>query len=146
MMRPHPFSRMCGTTRLTRSTAANRFNSNTLLHSSSGVPSSVLPPPAVPALLTRMSIAPNSPNVSSTSFWRSASSIRSATTASARAPPRSPSSPAACRSSSSLREQIETLHPSSTSASEMPRPMPLLPPVTMATLPSSSRFKSVSFR
>lgn len=128
--------------------AAKRFNSNKFLHASREVSSSVPPSPMVPALLTRMSTRPNSPMVSSTSLSRSAASVKSATPASALAPfaPRSSSSAAACRTSSSLREQIHTWAPSSIKASEMPRPTPLLPPVTRATLPLSASSTVDSFR
>src|SRR5215213_2274020 len=138
-IRPHPLSSIPGTTRLTRSTAANRFNSKRLRHASSDVSSSVPPPPAVPTLLTRTSMSPNSSRVFSTSRPRSSPFVRSAATASTRAPPEPAASisPAARRTSSSSREQIQTWHPSAARASATPRPTPLLPPVTSATLPSS---------
>jgi hypothetical protein len=40
---------------------------------------------------------------------------------------------------SALRPQIETLHPAAASACAMPRPMPPLPPVMMATRPLRSK-------
>src|SRR5215212_8997728 len=137
-----------GTTHFTRSTAANRLSSKRLRHASSDVSSSVPPSPTVPALLTRMSMVPNPSTVSSTSRRRSAPSVRSATTASTRAPfaPAASISPAACRTSSSSREQIQTWYPSATRASATPRPTPLLPPVTSATVPSSARSTLDSFR
>ncbi len=45
---------------------------------------------------------------------------------------------AACWPFSSLRPLMTTLAPSRTNASAMARPMPLVPPVTAATFPSSS--------
>src|SRR5712691_3953995 len=59
----------------------------------------------------------------------------SAPTARTRPPP-CPSSSAARWSASCPRAAIVTEAPAPTNASAMPRPIPLLPPVTMATLPS----------
>src|SRR5215470_771781 len=85
------------------------------------------------ALLTRMSTRPRAASASAARRRTSSEQERSAGTATA-ADPSSRTMPA---QSSALRELITTRAPSRTYARAMPRPMPLVEPVTTAVLPSS---------
>src|SRR6266849_1129362 len=96
--------------------------------------------PAAPALLTRMSILPNVSRVRSTIVLTSAALVTSVFMARTLRP--SPlTSPATFSAFSTWMSGIATSAPSRAIASTMPRPIPLPPPVTTATLPSS-RMKS----
>src|SRR5713101_207129 len=98
--------------------------------------------PAAPALLTRMSILPNVSRVRSTIVLTSAALVTSVFMARTLRP--SPlTSPATFSAFSTWMSGIATSAPSRAIASTMPRPIPLPPPVTTATLPSS-RMKSPS--
>src|SRR5262245_46205313 len=92
--------------------------------------------PAAPALLTRMSILPNASRVRSTIVLTSAALVTSVFMATTLRP--SPlTSPATFSALSTWMSGIATSAPSRASASTMPRPIPLPPPVTTATLPAS---------
>src|SRR5438876_4160654 len=91
----------------------------------------------MPALLTRMSIRPNSRLTRSTMAVTAALSATSAATDIALAL-RCWSSAIAAADFASLRPTIAMPAPASAKPRAMPRPMPPLPPVTMATLPLRS--------
>src|SRR3989442_944645 len=92
-----------------------------------------------PALLTRMSTRPNRCLAASTN--RSASSrITASATTPRTAPPRASSSLAERWSRSASRPETTTAAPSSASNVAIARPMPRLPPVTIATRPSRGPF------
>ena len=102
------------------------------------------PPGEEPALLTRMSMRPSALCAWATKVLASASLLRSAGIGTIRRLV-SRAISAAVRSSDSLRRaQIATSTPSFASARAMPLPIPALPPVTSAVLPSSLRSMSVS--
>src|SRR3984885_8023234 len=85
----------------------------------------------MPVLLTSMSRLPNASMVLATaSAWCSASSHLPGT---AMAPSGPPSSATAASSASALRAVTHTRAPCRTSSAAIPRPMPRLAPVTMAT-------------
>src|SRR5437899_7441037 len=92
--------------------------------------------PAAPALLTRMSILPNDSRVRSTIVLTSAALVTSVFMARTLRP--SPlTSPATFSALSTWMSGIAMSAPSRAIASTMPRPIPLPPPVTTATLPAS---------
>src|SRR5213594_4347519 len=92
--------------------------------------------PAAPALLTRMSILPNDSRVRSTIVFTSAALVTSVFIARTLRP--SPlTSPATFSALSTWMSGIAMSAPSRAIASTMPRPIPLPPPVTTATLPAS---------
>src|ERR1700737_1789780 len=91
----------------------------------------------MPALLTRISIRPNSRTVRSTISATAALSVTSAGTDIALAPC-CLSSATAATDFASLRPTMAMPAPASASPRAMPRPMPPLPPVTIATLPPRS--------
>ena len=93
---------------------------------------------AAPALLTSTSTVPKAPIVASTSAWTWAGSVTSVGTATAR-PPADWISFAARSRASGLRAARATDAPAAANAVAMARPMPRLPPVTMATWPSSEK-------
>src|SRR3989454_333413 len=98
-----------------------------------------------PALLTRMSTRPNRCLAASTN--RSASSrITASATTPRTAPPRASSSLAERWSRSASRPETTTAAPSSASNVAIARPMPRLPPVTIATRPSRGPFYTASPR
>ena len=88
--------------------------------------------PGVPALLTMMSSRPKRPTAWSTSALTSASTVTSARTKTAR----SPRAAARASPSASRRPASTTLAPSAMNFSAIAAPMPLVAPVTIATLPS----------
>src|SRR5437667_10981553 len=87
----------------------------------------------MPALLTRTSSRPKRSTLASTAACRLARSVTSVR----RNKAASPSSWATLRPPSSLRSAITTRAPCSAKARQVAAPMPLPPPVTNATLPSS---------
>src|SRR5438552_3958227 len=92
-----------------------------------------------PALLTRMSTRPNRCLAASTN--RSASSrITASATTPRTAPPRASSSLAERWSRAASRPETTTAAPASASNVAIARPMPRLPPVTIATWPSRGPF------
>src|SRR5262244_3528433 len=92
--------------------------------------------PAAPALLTRMSILPNDSRVRSTIVLTSAALVTSVFMATTLRP--SPlTSPATFSALRTWLSGMAISAPSRASASTMPRPIPLPPPVTTATLPAS---------
>src|SRR5207249_3817516 len=99
----------------------------------------IIPPGAAPALLMRMSMRWSRPTVASTIFFTSASRVRSPATANTSAPVTLPSSAAAASSSRWVRAQMATRAPSSARPRATALPIPLLPPVTSATLPFKPR-------
>src|SRR5262245_40993538 len=92
----------------------------------------------VPALLTRMSIRPSSRPTRSIMEATPALSVTSVATAIAFTPRLRRSSTAAA-DLASLRPTTAISAPASASPRAMPRPMPPLPPVTIATLPERSK-------
>src|SRR5262245_7999888 len=92
----------------------------------------------VPALLTRMSIRPSSLPTRSIIAATAALSVTSVATAIAFTPRFRKSSTAAA-DFASLRPTTAMSAPASASPRAMPRPMPPLPPVTIATLPVRSK-------
>src|SRR5260370_5185330 len=105
---------------------------NPLRHSSGSVSQTVLLIPAMPALLTRMSILPNAPSVASRVFSTAAGSDTS--TLNAVTP--DPISFAVFSANGWSRSQIATFAPELTKRSVMARPTPCAPPVTTAQRPS----------
>src|SRR5947207_15423846 len=91
----------------------------------------------MPALLTRMSIRPSSRLTHSTMSVTAALSVTSAVMDIALAPA-CLSSATAAADFASLRPTIAMPAPASANPCAMPRPMPPLPPVTIATLPPRS--------
>src|SRR5450432_1009495 len=122
MILPPPTAFMAGYTACEHKNALVRLVLITLSHSASSSACGALRI-LMPALLTRMSIRPNSRNVRSTMAVTAALSVTSATTDIVLTP---------------FRPTIATLAPASASPRAMPRPMPPLPPVTIATLPPRS--------
>src|SRR6266508_3704480 len=100
---------------------------------------SMTPPGAEPALLTMMSTRPSALCPCATKFLASASLVRSATMGTTLRFVSFAISAAAASSTSLRRAQIATSTPSFPSARAMPLPIPSLPPVTSAVLPSSCR-------
>jgi len=115
----------------------SRLMRNTLRHSSRSVSHTVLLIPAIPALLTRMSILPNALSVASFVFSTAARSETS--TLNAVTP--SPISLAVFSANGWSWSQIATLAPELTKRSVMARPNPWAPPVTTAQRP----FRSILF-
>ena len=91
---------------------------------------------AIPALLTRMSILPNTSRVRSTIIFTSAELVTSLFIAKDLRP-RPFTSSAVFSALSTWISGIATSAPSRAMAITMPRPMPLPPPVTTATFPAS---------
>ena len=102
------------------------------------------PPGEEPALLTRMSTRPSALWPCATKFLASASLLRSAGIGTIRRLVALAISAAASSSGSLRRAQMATSTPSLANARAMPLPMPALPPVTSAVLPSSLRSMSAS--
>src|SRR2546426_6811229 len=91
---------------------------------------------AMPALFTRMSILPRPSRVRSTIAFTSAELVTSVFSANALRPSALTSS-ATFSALSAWMSGMATSAPSRAIATTMPRPMPLPPPVTIATLPAS---------
>ena len=106
----------------------------------------VLPSPASgprrepPALLTRMSMRPNSSSVRWTRRVTCSSFLTSVGTARQRAPDSSRTRAAARSSSSAVRLAMTTAAPLRANCRAVARPMPVPPPVTMATRPVKSEW------
>src|SRR5690242_10930251 len=105
----------------------------------SSVRSSSSPPGELPAQVTRMSIFPNRASVASTHRCTSAVTLMSPAMGTTSRPVAAQISLAAFCSGSALRAVITTSAPSRARSSATARPMPLLAPVTKATLPPSCR-------
>ena len=149
-MRPHRFSRIYGIT----SCDIRRYP-----WALSAIPSSICsvgrsrmsPPRAAPAQLMRMSMPPKVPAASRTTRRQSSIKVRSAVTASPSPPvpafwplstfwsPAASISRTTSSSRSRFRAVTHTRAPSRARASAQQRPMPRLPPVTIALLPRSFR-------
>src|SRR6266851_7665623 len=86
-----------------------------------------------------MSTRPNSPTHRATTSLTASARVRSAATATVRPPSSRRSSAAASSSAPASRAQIATAAPSRRSARALARPIPLLPPVTIATLPRNPK-------
>src|SRR5215467_3920264 len=102
------------------------------------------PPGEEPALLTMISTRPSALWACATKFLASASLLRSAGIGTIRRLVALAISAAVSSSGSLRRAQMATSTPSCANARAMPLPMPALPPVTSAVLPSSLRSMSVS--
>src|SRR5882724_11996073 len=134
MMLPEPWRIIAGAAYFMPRTTPRKWVAMTVskcVMSSSAMPASR---PGLPALLKRQSRRPNFASASSTIALTSASLVTSVRTKLAAEPsffvrP----SPSACR-----RPAMTTLAPSSTNNSTVRAPIPLDPPVTIATLPSSA--------
>src|SRR5215207_3392082 len=105
-------------------------------HSSIGA-SAAVPSSITPALLTRMSNRPSASTVRSTVVIACSRSVMSDSTASARPPPDS-SSETSASSRSLRRATTATAAPWVARLRAVAAPMPLLAPVTSATVPSSA--------
>src|SRR5262245_30842599 len=139
MILPHCCGIMCRSERRVHQNVDHRFQ-----RSESSRASSVRSTTAAwlvdpPALLTMMSIRPNFSTAVSTTRSQSSRTLASPETKITESP--ASISFSACWPFSSLRPLMTTLAPSRTKASPMARPMPLVPPVTAATLPSNSMDK-----
>src|SRR5213594_1546922 len=137
MMRPALRSRKYGVTALDVKKTDFVLTANARSQSSSvlfvnGMPGG----DAMPALFTRMSIRPSTSRVRSTISFTSALLVTSHFMASARRPSALTSS-AVFSALSTWMSGIAMSAPSFAIASTMPCPMPLPPPVTIATFPSS---------
>ena len=132
--RPQRRARIPSTTR-----RIARMKPNSLVSSWPRSPSSVIaakrPEYIWPALFTRMSTAPNRSLARRARRSTSAATAMSATTASTSPPVFATSSSRACSSVASVRAQIVTRAPASSSFFAISRPMPRAPPVTMALRP-----------
>ena len=135
MIRPQPCLIMCGAAYLMHRKALFRWFPSMKSQSSSGISTRVLLywGPVVPALFTRMSSRPKVLMVVSTSRCTSAACVTSACTATARDPLSSSLRTTCSASATLLAVATTTAAPSAASASASARPIPLLPPVTMAT-------------
>src|SRR2546425_1657974 len=139
-MAPPPRRRMCGTARRDARTAGKSVWSRASCHSASLVSVIEAPRPR-PTLLIRISSPPKVSTVRVTTVPTPSTDDKSAATASTRLSSAASrrSSPAALSRRASPRSQIVTRHPSWMSAVALASPSPRLEPVTMATLPVSSR-------
>ena len=118
-MRPPPCARICGSTARVTLSVPNTFSSSWACESRVSV-SSAAPDMPKPALLTRMSIRPSRLMTSSIAARTCASSVTSAVIC---------TMPSA---GFSRRDSSYTVQPASRSAAAVQRPMPPLPPVTIA--------------
>jgi hypothetical protein len=116
-----------------------RFRSSTRSHASAGKVSSGSPQVA-PALLTRMSSAPEWARTSAAR--RAHSDRRDRSAATPRTGPNSASAVTAASTASALRELITTEAPACSSPRAIIIPIPLVPPVTRAVLPCSPNSRS----
>src|SRR5262245_28982700 len=133
-IRPYFCCSIAGTIALQQMKGPSRLMRSTLRHSSRSVSHTVLLTPAMPALLTRMSILPNAFSVSSRVFSTAALSVTSTWKADT-------ALPMACAvlSASALSwSQIATFAPEATKRSVIALPNPCAPPVTTAVRPLRS--------
>src|SRR6185436_6759991 len=142
---PPPRATMCRAAARNVKKAPSRLTFSTRRHSSLLISrNEAVPRPLTPALAKQPSIRPSllrvSAKAASTAF-SSETSHSSATTL--RAP--AASSDFAAAFFFALVPQIATSAPAWASARAMPRPMPLLPPVTRATLPVRSKGLYIGF-
>src|SRR5262245_14643661 len=135
MLPPRPDSYMRGRQALVVRKAPSRWMASIFFHSLNGKSSRGCTI-CTPALLTRMSITPNSATAAATPLFTAPSSVTSMAIASARGPARPISSAvlSACALSTSA---MTTWAPSAANLAAISLPMPLAAPVTMAVFPSS---------
>src|SRR5579871_3678314 len=133
-MRPYFWASIVGTSALQQMKGPSRLMRITLRHSSRSVSHTVLLMPAMPALLTRMSILPNAFSVAS----RVASTCPRSLTSTLKAETALPISFAVFSARAWSKSQIATLAPDSTKRSVIARPKPCAPPVTTAVRPLRS--------
>src|SRR5262245_60462122 len=136
MMLPRPRSRMKGATVLVNTNAPTRLMRRTSAKSAALMSRSG-ERRRTAAELTSTSTPPNSLRAAPTRRATSASLPTSPLTVCA-VPPALPIAAAASARGSGLRPKITTLAPSLAKSSAVARPMPVPPPATMATLPSSA--------
>ena len=141
---PPPRSRIDGTTPRQKRTAPITLSWMSAIQASSSSASRPWAAEA-PALLIRMSTPPNSAVTASMNRSTSPFDVTSAACAKTSPAPAARSSSAACSSGAARRAQIATRAPSPASRRAVASPIPSLPPVTIATLPSrpSSSMRSV---
>jgi hypothetical protein len=132
----HGLFERCGSASCTRNTGPLRFTANDFSNAS-GVKAPSGCVSALAALLTTMSRRPKRVTVASTSARTGASSPRCVGTPIA-SPPRDSSCAAVSAHASGLRLATATRAPAATSPSATARPMPRVPPVTIATRPERS--------
>ncbi len=135
MITPEPFSSIMGRSARSSRTAGNRFSMSARCHSRS---SRTANPPAgaddPPTTWTMISMPPSrARTASATAAHPSADVISAATKASISA-----------RSPGAVRAVVSTFAPISHSRAATAWPIPLLPPVTSARLPSNSRAVGMS--
>src|SRR5690242_6045176 len=111
----------------------------------SSVRSSSRPPGELPAQVTRMSILPKRSRVASTQRWTCSVTLMSPASGSTARPVAAAIFSAAASSGPAVLAVMATSQPSRASNSATQRPMPLLAPVTKATLPSSRRSTATPF-
>src|SRR5437660_73325 len=128
---PDPRSIMPGSTARTAYTWAMTFTAHCSFHTSGGAVSTS-PPVAMPALLKQTSTGPSSDTTAPTIPFTDDSSPTSHGTA------RPPTSLATACAPSSLRSTTATDAPAAAKAREHAAPIPLAPPVTIATFPPRS--------
>ena len=133
---PPPRSRIDGTTPRQKRTAPITLSWMSASQASSSSDSRPCAADA-PALLIRMSTPPNSAVTALTNRSTSAADVTSAACANTSPPVSARSSSAARSRFSARRAQIATRTPSLASRRAVASPIPSLPPVTIATLPSS---------
>src|SRR5262245_45664346 len=140
MMRPPPRCFMCGITSRHIRTAPITLRSKSACQASSPTFSNGAAA-EVPALLRRMSTPPNCRTVAFTTASQSAGRDTSAARGKSSAPVVLRMSSAARSSTSLRRAHMVTLAPGRAKRSAAARPMPSLPPVTIAILPLSPSSK-----
>src|SRR5690242_10546006 len=111
----------------------------------SSVRSSSRPPGELPAQVTRMSILPKRSRVTSTQRWTCSVTLMSPASGSTVRPVAAAIFSAAASSGPAVLAVMTTSQPSRARNSATQRPMPLLAPVTKATLPSSRRSTATPF-
>src|SRR5262245_49430228 len=127
---------MCGTTARQQLNVPLRLTSSTSSQASGGYSQVRTLGPAIPALLTRMSMPSNAASVASRARSTASSTVTSTAKASIR--PRAFSSTAALSESLASRSQMAIAAPESRNRCAMARPIPCAPPVTTATRPERS--------
>ena len=128
----------------TRNTGPRRLTSMDFAYAS-GVKLPMSSRSAVAALFTTMSRRPKRSTVRSTSAWTASSSPMCVGTPMAW-PPAAVSAASASAHESALRLATATLAPAATKPSAIDRPMPRVPPVTIATRPVRSNSFSTRSR
>src|SRR5262245_2322587 len=139
MMLPEPWRIIAGAAYFMPSTTPRRWVAMTVSKCSMSISAMPARRPGLPALLKRQSRRPNLASACSISDLTSGSLVTSVRTKAAVVPSffANPS-PSAWR-----RPAMTTLAPSSTNSSAVRAPMPLVPPVMIATLPSSAPISSL---